>query len=395
MTVDPKSYWLWLQRALGAGSSKPRRIFQNYGSVREFYEAGREAWLLEGYFTPKEIANMTVHPLAEAEATLEYARKNGQSVITPDDGEYPFLLRQIHAWPCALFVKGTIPDLSSRPPIAVVGTRKATATGRTAARSIAYELARKGSVIVSGGALGIDTAAHKGALQASGKTICVLGCGIGADYLMVNAPLRDVIAQNGALISEYPPNTQAMSSNFPIRNRIISGLAVGTLVVEAAHKSGSLITANYALEQDRDVFAVPADICSPVSQGVNHLIRDGAKPVCCAQDVLEEYQERFPDKICLDGGETDDMIKGNGIPKAGRAEANPSPKMVLSDDAKAVYAALTGAPVHLSVIGGKAKLSASRLLSALTELELCGAAQSYSGGRYSLPRGHSRNTEFD
>lgn len=387
MKDDTIAYWLWLQHSLGAGSSKPERILETYPSVRDFYEAGRQSWLLEGIFTQKEIYRMSTWPVANAEAELEFARKTGQQVLTPDDAEYPELLHQIPAFPCALFVKGTIPDLISRPPIAIVGTRKATATGRTAARSIAYGLAKQGSAVVSGGAVGIDTAAHKGALQAGGKTVCVLGCGIGADYLMVNASLRDVIAQSGALISEFPPDTQAMSSNFPIRNRIISGLTVGTLVVEAAFRSGSLITSGYAADQGRDVFAVPADILSPVSQGVNRLIRDGAKPVSCAEDILEEYTEQYPEKISLDVGAANDMIKDNGAARKQAERSCGFPENAgLSDDAKKVYGVLTARPVHLSQIGERAGLSASHLLSALTELELTGAARSYSGGRYSLPR---------
>lgn len=387
MKDDARAYWLWLQHSLGAGSSKPERILETYPSVQDFYQAGRQAWLLEGYFTQKEIYRMSTWSISNAEAELEFALKMGQRVLTPDDVEYPELLKQISAFPCALFVKGKIPDLVSHPPIAIVGTRKATTTGRTAARSIAYGLVRKGSAVISGGAVGIDTAAHRGALQAGGKTVCVLGCGIGADYLMVNAALRDVIAQNGALVSEFPPDTQAMSSNFPIRNRIISGLSVGTLVVEAAFRSGSLITAGYAADQGRDVFAVPADILSPVSQGVNKLIRDGAKPVSCAQDILEEYAERYPEKISLDVGAADDMIKDNSAVQKQEAQKRSFPqKADMSDDARKIYSVLTRVPVHLSKIGEKTGLSASRLLSALTELELSGAARSYSGGRYSLPR---------
>lgn len=386
-SYDPRVYWIWLQHALGAGSSKSNRILSGYPSLREFYDAGRQAWLLEGYFTRKEIHAMSVWSADEAAALLEYSKKLGQRVLTPDCEEYPELLRQITNPPCALYVKGHVPDLSNRPSIAVVGTRKATMSGRAAARSIAFELAKKGAVVVSGGALGIDTAAHQGALQAGGKTICVLGCGIDAEYLMANASMRDAIALNGALISEYPPETQPLSSNFPIRNRIISGLCVGTLVVEAASRSGSLITADFALDQGRDVFAVPADIFSPVSQGVNNLIKCGAKPVSRADEILEEYSERFPEKIFLDGGKTNDMIKDNGVPpKAPETENGMIADADLSDDAKLLYAALAKMPRHISEIGAKTKLPVPRLLSAITELELAGDVKTYSGRRYSLPR---------
>lgn len=389
MENDPRVYWVWLQHALGAGSSKQNRILSVYPSLCDFYNAGRQAWLLEGYFTQKEIRNMSTWSVSEAAALLEYSEKSGQRIITPESTEYPELLRQIPNPPCALYVKGNIPDLSFKPSIAIVGTRKATASGRTAARSIAFELAKKDVVVVSGGALGIDTAAHKGALQAGGKTICVLGCGIDTNYLMANASMRDAIAENGALVSEYPPDTQALSSNFPIRNRIISGLSLGTLVVEAAVRSGSLITADFALDQGRDVFAVPADIYNPVSQGVNNLIKCGAKPVSRADEILEEYSEHFLDKILLDGGKTNAIIEDNNTPQQNQTQqskADFSNDVNLSSDAKVLYAYLTNKPCHISVIGEKTKLSASRLLSAITELELAGAVKSYSGGRYSLPR---------
>jgi DNA processing protein len=384
--IDPRAYWLWLQHALGAGSSKQNRILASYPSLQFFYQEGKESWLLEGYFTPKELHALETWSVEQAQALLDYCEKLGQTVITPDDAEYPDLLREIPNPPCALFVKGKLPDFSHRLSISIVGTRKATATGRGAARSIAFELAKKGVIIVSGGALGIDTAAHQGALQAGGTTVCVLGCGIDAEYLMVNASMRDAIALHGALVSEYPPQTQPISSNFPIRNRIIAGLSVGTLVVEAAARSGSLITADFALDQGRDVFAVPADIFSPVSQGVNNLIKSGAKPVSCAEDILEEYSELFPEKIYLDGGKTNDMIKDNGmIPKKQENVNYLQEPADISDDAKTVFRFLEKQPVHIEVLQEKTKMNTSRILAAITELELSGAVKTYSGGRYSLP----------
>lgn len=383
---DPRIYWIWLQHALGAGSTKPNRILTGYPSLRDFYDAGRQAWLLEGYFSQKELRAMETWSAAEACALLDYCTKLNQRVVTPDDAEYPELLRQIPNPPCVLYVRGDLSCLNGHPAIAIVGTRRATATGRSAARSISFELAKKGAVVVSGGALGIDTAAHQGALQAGGKTICVLGCGIDAEYLMVNASLRDAAAANGALISEYPPDTQPISSNFPIRNRIISGLCLGTLVVEAAARSGSLITADFALDQGRDVFAIPADIFSPVSQGVNNLIKCGAKPVSKAEEILEEYSGLFSEKILLDGGKTNDMIKDNGMFPEAQDQGPIAGGDDFSEDARLVRAALTKVPVSFSELGAKTNLPPQRLLSAVTELELEGAVKTYSGGRCSLPR---------
>ncbi len=386
---DPRIYWVWLQHALGAGSSKYKKILASYPSLADFYRAGKEGWLLEGYFTQKEMRGLCTWTLDDAAALAEYCGRLGQRIVTPEEEEYPELLRQIPNPPCVLYVKGGLPDFDSRISVSVVGTRRATQTGRTVARSIAFSLAKSGAVVVSGGALGIDSAAHKGALQAGGVTVCVLGCGIEAEYLMANASLRDAIAQKGALVSEYPPGTQASASNFPIRNRIISGLSLGTLVVEAAARSGSLITADFALDQGRDVFAVPADVCSPVSQGVNALIKSGAKAVSSAEEILEEYAGRFPDKFSLDENATDAIINDNDamlsspvphpeIPAGGEGE--------LSSDARTVLSCLDTSPRPIAEIGAKAGLDAARLLAAVTELELSEAVRSYSGGRYSLPR---------
>lgn len=389
MQLDKRAYWVWLQHSLGAGSSKQNRILSNYHTLSDFHGAGMESWLLEGYFTHGEIERLSSFSVSDAAALIEYSEKIGQQVVTPDCDSYPEPLRQIHNQPCALYVKGTLPDFSALLGISIVGTRKATATGIATARSFAYELAKQGVVVVSGGALGIDTASHKGALQAGGKTVCVLGCGIDFNYLMGNAPLRAAIANSGAVISEYPPNTQAVNSNFPIRNRIISGLTLGTLVVEAAGKSGSLITADFALEQGRDVFAVPAGIFSPVSQGVNNLIKSGAKPVSNAGEILEEYIYRFPGKINLSDNKTNVIL--NPVDTVSDIyESVTTAKSFCEDefsaDAVNLYAKLKNTPCHISELEQLTGIPTPRLLTAVTELELAEQICSHSGRRYSLPR---------
>lgn len=371
--VDRKAYWIWLQHGLGAGSTKPLRILESYQNVEQFYYSGEQSWSLEGIFTPKEITRLSTYTLDQAQAQLDFAEKLGQQVLTIDDPFYPFLLRQISNPPCVLYIKGTLPDLTdNRLAIAVVGTRHASATGIAAASAISYDLAKAGAVVVSGGALGIDTAAHKGALHANGETICVLGCGIDFNYLMSNASLRESIAQHGAVISEYPPNYPAYPMTFPVRNRIISGLCQGTLVVEAAGKSGSLITADFALNQGRDVFSVPGDISKAVSRGVNTLIQSGAKAVCKAQDILEEYGKNYH---CSVIAAEDEFEK-------------PEPKEITlagaSQEALSVFSCLSQEEQPISVISEQSGLEIRRVLAALTELELLGAAHSHSGKRYSL-----------
>lgn len=383
MDVDSRAYWVWLQHALGAGSSKPNRILENYRTLEDFFAAGLRDWRLEGYFTPKELEKLESYSPADAAALIQYGETIGQRILTREDKEFPELLRQIHNPPCVLYVKGNLPDFSETPAISIVGTRRATATGIAAARSFAFGLAKNGAAVVSGGALGIDTAAHQGALQAGGKTVCVLGCGIDYNYLMGNASLREAISFHGAVISEYPPGTPAVNSNFPIRNRIISGLSLGTLVVEAAGKSGSLITADYALEQGRDVFSVPGGIYSPVSQGVNNLIKAGAKPVSMASEILEEYPAYFSGKMnASEPGETVVFCEAPQPVKQPKKEETLSG---LSENAVSLYKALAEEPLHISELAQKTGIATPALLTAVTELELAEKIDSHSGRRYSLP----------
>ena len=187
--IDPRAYWLWLQHALGAGSSKQNRILAAYPSLKAFYEEGRESWLLEGYFTPKEMHALEAWSVEQAAALLEYSKKLGQTVITPDDLGYPELLREISNPPCALFVKGTLPDFSQRLSISIVGTRNVSDTGRMLAEKSAREAVEYGLCVISGMALGVDTMAHSTALRFAGKTIAVLGSGVDTIYPMSNKKL--------------------------------------------------------------------------------------------------------------------------------------------------------------------------------------------------------------
>lgn len=383
MEYDQRAYWVWLQHAMGGGSQKPHRIFSYFRTPQAFYEAGEREWRLLGFLTQKEISLLSGYSLEEATAVIEYCEKVGQQVLTPQSEIYPQCLTNIHNPPCVLYVKGELPQVDSRPAIAVVGTRNATNAGVKIAFEFGYQLAKAGAVVVSGGALGIDTAAHKGALQAGGKTVCVLGCGIEYNYLMDNASLRAAIAQSGAVVSEYPFNMPPSRMSFPIRNRIISGLSAGTLVVEAAGKSGSLITANLALEQGRDVFAIPCGIDNPVSEGVNNLIKSGAKPVSCAKEILEEYTYRFPNTIQI----TDAYISPAAV-AVPESKQNTQPQQLnpteFSADAVKLYAKLTPTPRHISELEQMSGLTAQQTLSAITELELAEKICSQSGRRYCL-----------
>lgn len=221
------------------------------------------------------------------EQTKEYILKENIVYISEEDNGYPEKLKNISDPPAGLFVKGELPDITNT--LAVVGARRASDYGRTAAYRLSYDAALKGITIVSGMAKGIDTASHKGAIDAGGKTIAVLGSGFKEVYPKENMKLFNVIVSSGCVITEYMPDIKPFPMNFPIRNRIISGLSSSVLVVEACEKSGSLITASLAAEQGRDIYAVPGNIYSPYSRGTNKLIRDGAKIIIDSDDVLEEY----------------------------------------------------------------------------------------------------------
>ena len=290
-------YGVWLQQVLGAGSRKAPALLEYFGSCREIYEADEQELRLSGIVGEKDISRFIDTPLDESEEIIEACERLGYDIKTPDDAEYPDRLRNIPDYPTALYISGSLPDIDNEVCIAIVGTRRASRYGYTTANEIAKDLAACGAIVVSGCARGIDTAAHQGALLSGGKTLAVLGCGINTRYNVENEGLRKVISTSGALISEYPPGSPPLNYHFPVRNRIISALSLGVLVVEAGVRSGSLITANLALEQGKDIFSVPGELSNYLSKGTNRLIFDGAKPIESAADILDEYISKFPHKI--------------------------------------------------------------------------------------------------
>lgn len=386
-------YWIWLQQALGYGSRRVADILSLYLNAREFYLAGMREWRLCGCFSQKELDRLEQTTLQQAQSILDACHRQQDWVLTLEHPDYPLLLRQIDNPPCVLYGKGELP--ATKYHVAIVGTRSATPYGLDVAFQLGYGLAKAGVSVVSGGALGIDSASHKGAVQAGGKTVAVLGCGLHTNYLRENASLRNAIAHSGALITEYPLDTPANSWNFPMRNRIISGLAQGTLVVEAGKKSGSLITANLALEQGRDVFAVPGNVNSSVSTGANHLIQAGAKPVTCVEDLLEEYEIPYAPQALQKAAVK--MVQFEELPELShrhnkdkqkdsvhaRKEISHSPLSVsLSEEGAALYQALQARPLLLEELSHAANLKIQQALTAATELELYGLIQACSGGRY-------------
>ncbi|HKO87064.1 MAG TPA: DNA-processing protein DprA [Burkholderiales bacterium] len=280
--------WLRLSLVPGLGGRGQRKLLAAFGLPQNIFSQSR-ATLAAHIGEALAERLLQHHDEAALAATTRWLETPAHRVLSLADREYPSALLETDDPPIVLFVRGD-PALLNKPAIAIVGSRNATAQGRLNAENFAKVLGDAGFVIVSGLALGIDTAAHRGALSSSGGTIAVLGTGIDRAYPSSNAGLHDAIAERGLLISEFPLGTPPLSNNFPRRNRLISGLARGVLVVEAALSSGSLITAKQAGEQGRDIYAIPGSIHSPFSRGCHALIRQGAKLVESAQDILEELK---------------------------------------------------------------------------------------------------------
>jgi DNA processing protein len=300
---------------------------------------------------------------AALDADLEWLRSSGARILLATDPEYPPLLAESSGAPASLYVLGSVAALAS-PQLAMVGSRSPTAAGRDTARAFAAYFARSGLTVTSGLALGIDAASHEGALAAGGVTVAVCGTGLDRVYPAENAPLAARIREHGALVSEFPPRTAPLPQNFPRRNRIISALSLGTLIVEAARKSGSLITARHAVEQGREVFAIPGSIHSPVSRGCHQLIREGAKLVEEAADVLTELRISLPKET---------LTAQRSLP-LGDGELDKEYEMLLD--------ALGFEPATIDVLVARTRLGVESVASMLLILELKGRVAALPGGRY-------------
>lgn len=360
---DPEA-WLRLWRAPGAGPRLFASVLAHYGDPATLLAAPGE-WAAAGLPPEMREALGRVDPgVAEDLAWLE---RPGHHLIRLTDPAYPASLLEIPDPPPLLFVVGD-PALLARPQIAMVGSRKATTGGVDNARAFARHLAADGLVITSGLALGIDSASHRGALEADGATVAVMGTGPDRLYPARHRPLAQEIAEHGALVTEFPTGVGVRREHFPRRNRLISGLGLGVLIVEAGMRSGSLVTARHALDQGREVFAIPGSIHNPMARGCHWLIRQGAKLVESAADVLEELPP-------LSLTET-----------AAAAPVEPAAE-ALDEDYRRVVDALGYDPIPLDVLLQRTALTPDTLSSMLLLLELRGHVAACSGGRYARVRG--------
>lgn len=358
-TQDPDiGYWICLTRVVGIGPRRFDLLLSVFGSAAAVWEADGPALVAAGLDRRSADALLVARRRMEPSREAENLGRAGCQAITRRDERYPPILAEIYDPPPVLYVRGELdpPDVSS---VAIVGTRGASAYGKMAAEQLASGLAAAGVTVVSGLALGVDTAAHRGALDSGGRTIAVLASGLDRIYPSQNARLAEQIVEHGALMSEFPLGIKPDAMNFPRRNRIISGLTWGTLVVEAGERSGALITAAFASEQGREVLAVPGSIFSAKSKGTNALIRDGATPVASAQDVLSELQpNRIPRQLSV-------------------ADIVP-----LDETERSLLDVLSGEPVHIDEVAREVSLPMSLVSSALAMLELKGAVRQVGGMQY-------------
>ena len=415
-------HWIWLAHRPGVSDRVKAELLRHFRDPEDIYFAGEDAFDHIEAATTEVRTSLADKDLAEAREILDACAGKGIHILTFRDAAYPGRLKNISDPPIVLYYKGTLPDFDGSPLIGVVGTRHASAYGLGVAKRMGYQIAKCGGIVVSGVAAGIDAVAMQGALTAGGAVIGVLGCGADVVYPPSSRALYRDTEQYGCLLTEFPPGTPPAGRNFPRRNRIISGLSCGVLVVEAPEKSGALITAKLAAEQGRDVFAVPGNIDVPTFAGSNRLLREGAILATSGWDILSEYEARYPDKIHREdapahqAGYPDEVariaapegrkpamaaqkprIPGKKAPSSGENEKKvidngPSspysdvnkPKPALNGTEQTIVDALGPEPRLVDDVIAETGLGTGKVLAALTILEIRGIVRRHPGKRISL-----------
>lgn len=395
---------LWLAERPNISDGLKAALLRQFSSPEELYYCRESelAALEMGGMTPEALEALGDKSLDGAEKTLETCLKGDVSFLTPEDPKYPDRLRALYDAPVLLYYKGTLPEFDDLPTIALVGTRKASPYGLKTAQRLGGEIAQGGGLVVSGLAEGVDAAAMLGALNQRASVVGVLGCGIDLVYPRKNKDLYLQTECQGCILTEYAPGTPPLRWNFPKRNRIISGLSCGTVVVEAPEKSGSLLTARLALDQGRDVFVVPGNVDDPRCAGSNRLLRSGAIAVSCGQDVLAEYQGLYGGKLprySPISREEKPEKPGAKEPLKKKLSREPIDKAVpglysdrvvpgirLSEEERRVLDAIGPGEILVDEVIAKSGLPTGKLLSLLTMLELKGAICRLPGKRVSKKR---------
>ena len=357
--------WVALNMTIGIGPRAAVKLLERFGSAEAVFGASR-AEIEQVRLLPEAVDSLIAKEMhIRAEAEIEEVRKLGGDILLLDDGVYPSLLREIYDPPIVLYVKGQWSECLDQPCIAVVGSRKCSTYGQNSALMLARELAQRGVTIISGLARGIDAMAHRGALEAGGRTVAVMGTGIDEVYPRDHRKLaQQILDGGGALVTQFPLGTPPVSENFPYRNRVISGLSLGVLVIEAAENSGSLITARLAMEQNREVFAVPGNITSRTSFGTNYLIKGaGAKLVQQWQDVASELPPQIAARLLpppVGRKKEQGLVNQLALTPQDLSEAERTVFKLLSPDN----------PAHIDALVETSKLSVSQITGTLLTLEM-------------------------
>ena len=394
-------YWIWFAQLANISNREKQLLLERYSDPQYIY--GLDEKILTGDNLPQNVITaLADKDLSQAEKIVNVCRRKDIGILCLRDSNYPRCLRNIADPPMVLYYKGTIPDFDAQPVVAVVGTRKATAYGMSAARKIANEMALGGALVVSGCAAGIDKAAMEGAIDANKPVVGVLGCGIDVIYPKTNRRLYMRTEEIGCLFSEYPPGTRPYRWNFPQRNRIISGLSNGVVVAEAPVKSGALITAECALEQGRDVFVIPGNIGVAACAGSNALLREGATVVCSGWDVLQEYELRYPHIVGkpenqeeTEGKVAQSPVIPENIQTQGNKKSIDNPAATsyskasetdLPPEEKTIFDHLGTTPILVDDLIAETGIPTAKVLTALTMLTMRGLIVNHPGRRVSRKR---------
>ena len=415
-------HWIWLAHRPGLNDRMKLVLLQHFSDPEDIYFADSGAFSHIEEITEEAVEALQEKDLIPAQEILDTCQREKLHILTYRDAAYPAALKNIPDPPLVLYYKGQLPDLDAVPVIGVVGTRKASVYGMTAAKRLGYQIGKCGGIVVSGMAYGIDGMAMAGALTAGAKVVGVLGCGADIVYPVSNRALFQDTERFGCILSEFPPGTPPARWTFPKRNRIISGLSNGVLVVEAPEKSGALITARLAAEQGRDVFAVPGNIDIPSFVGSNRLLRDGAIMVSSGWDILSEYEALYPGKIFREDGPVQQRAYPDEVEKSREPEEKPLPKVAqkvavpgkkthlkkklekksidnqpstaysdvnkpkpkLSEEEQKIVSALENGERLVDDVIAQTGLTTGKLLAALTMLELKGVLKRLPGKRITL-----------
>ncbi len=357
--MDDLKYWVWLSSLPGIGARRFNQLIEYFGSPYEVWNANyNQLFRVQGL--GKNIYTVLNQKYRDnLEFYMHRIKEIGIDVLRAVDDDYPVHLKAIYDPPPVLYVRGKLEKSDDRA-VAIIGSRKATIYGLNMAKEIAFELAIRGITVVSGMARGVDTFAHRGALEAGGRTIAVLGCGVDIPYPPENKMIIDQVSKSGSVISEFAVGMKPLSGNFPARNRIISGLSMGVVVIEAGDRSGSLITVDFALEQGKEVFAAPGNATSYESKGTNRLIKEGAKMVTCVEDVLEEFAELRTIKVVSE-------------------KKNEQQYSNLDEDERKIINNIGAEPVHIDILLRRTGHNIQKINSVLTMLELKGILKQLPG----------------